>query len=53
MADILLEMREIAKTFPGVKALDHVRLKVEAGEIHALVIFDGVSKRGGRLIVRN
>ena len=31
----LLEMREITKIFPGVKALDRVSLTVEAGEIHA------------------
>lgn len=37
MAEILLEMRNITKTFPGVKALDNVNLKVEKGEIHALV----------------
>lgn len=29
MAEILLEMRNITKTFPGVKALDNVNLKVE------------------------
>ena len=33
----ILEMRNITKTFPGVKALDNVNLKVEEGEIHALV----------------
>ena len=32
----LLEMKNITKTFPGVKALDNVNLKVEEGEIHAL-----------------
>ena len=30
-------MKNITKTFPGVKALDNVNLKVEVGEIHALV----------------
>ena len=29
----ILEMRNITKTFPGVKALDDVSLSVEAGEI--------------------
>lgn len=37
-------MREITKTFPGVKALDHVRLRVEEGEIHALVGENGAGK---------
>ena len=37
MAKILLEMKNITKTFPGVKALDNVNLQVEEGEIHALV----------------
>ena len=33
MAKILLEMKNITKTFPGVKALDNVNLQVEEGEI--------------------
>ena len=37
LAKILLEMKNITKTFPGVKALDNVNLQVEEGEIHALV----------------
>ncbi len=35
--DTILEMRGISKSFPGVKALDNVNLRVERGEIHALV----------------
>ncbi len=30
MNDIILEMRDITKTFPGVKALENVNLKVRA-----------------------
>jgi putative multiple sugar transport system ATP-binding protein len=40
----LLEMRSITKTFPGVKALDDVNLKVTEGEIHALVGENGAGK---------
>ena len=44
MAQILLEMKDITKTFPGVKALDQVNLQVEEGEIHALVGENGAGK---------
>ena len=44
MAKILLEMKNITKTFPGVKALDNVNLPVEEGEIHALVGENGAGK---------
>lgn len=44
MADYILEMRNITKTFPGVKALDNVNLQVERGEIHALVGENGAGK---------
>lgn len=44
MENIILEMRSITKTFPGVKALDAVNLKVRDGEIHALVGENGAGK---------
>ena len=44
MANIILEMKNITKTFPGVKALDNVNFQVEEGEIHALVGENGAGK---------
>ncbi len=44
MANDLLEMRSITKTFPGVKALDDVNIRVARGDIHALVGENGAGK---------
>ena len=44
MSDTILEMRNITKTFPGVKALDNVNFSVCQGEIHALVGENGAGK---------
>ncbi len=44
MAKTLLEMKNITKLFPGVKALDNVNLQVEEGEIHALCGENGAGK---------
>lgn len=44
MENTILEMRNITKTFPGVKALADVNLKVRKGEIHALVGENGAGK---------
>ena len=42
--DYILEMKNISKTFPGVKALDHVQLQVKPGEVHALMGENGAGK---------
>lgn len=39
-----LQMKNISKTFPGVKALDSVRLEILPGETHALVGENGAGK---------
>ena len=44
MTDIILEMKNITKEFPGVKALDNVNLQVKRGTIHALVGENGAGK---------
>jgi putative multiple sugar transport system ATP-binding protein len=44
MSDVILEMRNITKIFPGVKALDNVSFSVTQGEIHALVGENGAGK---------
>ncbi len=40
----ILEMRDITKTFPGVKALSNVNLQVMPAEIHAVVGENGAGK---------
>ena len=42
--DVLLQMTEISKTFPGVKALDKVSLTVRRGTVHALMGENGAGK---------
>ena len=39
-----LEMRDVSKTFPGVRALNHVDLAVRLGEVHALAGENGAGK---------
>ena len=43
-SQVLLRMENICKTFPGVKALDHVSLTVRAGTVHALMGENGAGK---------
>ncbi|WP_077613155.1 sugar ABC transporter ATP-binding protein [Clostridium sp. Marseille-P2415] len=42
--EIVLTMRNISKTFPGVRALDHVDFTLRSGEIHALMGENGAGK---------
>ncbi len=44
MSKLLLEMKNITKTFSSIKALDNVNLAVRSGEIHALVGENGAGK---------
>ncbi|MDO4269858.1 MAG: sugar ABC transporter ATP-binding protein [Eubacteriales bacterium] len=42
--EYILEMKDISKTFPGVKALDRVQLQIKPGEVHALMGENGAGK---------
>ena len=42
--DIILQMQNISKTFPGVVALDDVRLELRKGEVHVLLGENGAGK---------
>ena len=44
MEEYVLEMRDICKSFPGVKALDHAQLKVRPGTVHSLMGENGAGK---------
>lgn len=42
--EYILEMKDICKSFPGVRALDHVQLNVRPGEVLALMGENGAGK---------
>lgn len=44
MSDSLLEMKEISKSFPGVKVLNNVQLSLSGGELLALMGENGAGK---------
>ena len=44
MAEVLLEIKDLEKTFPGVRALKGVKLTVNKGEVHALMGENGAGK---------
>ena len=44
MNEYRLEMHGVCKSFPGVKALDHVQLKLRPGKVHALMGENGAGK---------
>lgn len=44
MENYRLKISNMSKSFPGVKALDHVRLEVRPGSVHALIGENGAGK---------
>ena len=44
MSEFLLEMHDVCKSFPGVKALDHAQLCLRPGKVHALMGENGAGK---------
>ncbi len=44
MSEFVLEMTDVSKSFPGVKALDHAQLRLRPGKVHALMGENGAGK---------
>lgn len=44
MSEYRLEMRDVEKSFPGVKALNHAQLRLKPGTVHALMGENGAGK---------
>ena len=52
MSEKFLEILNISKTFPGVKALDNVKFDIHPGEVHALVGENGAGDNAIMMIVQ-
>ena len=44
MSEYVLEMKDVYKAFPGVVALNHVKLQLKPGKVHALMGENGAGK---------
>ena len=44
MSELILEIKNLTKTYPGVVALDNVNLQIRRGEVHAIVGENGAGK---------